>query len=362
MKKWYVFLLLYVALLLVACDSNPGGNTPAQPEVNGFGIAANHVHSLIVLPDAVHTLVMATHYGIYRSQDHGATWQQTSGAPDQLMHGTMTLWLSYNLVDPQRLYVLTANQSTNLPQSSPYGLYTSGDGGKTWQLSIADSNVPSGLIDFAQAGNDGPSEVYIYLSQLGTQGLRVSMDNGKHFTQAGTLPFGNMAWMLAVPGEPGHLFVSGTNGIASTTDGGKHWQVVKDNQGKPIQDDVTDITTTGPHSPIYASGVEGGIYVSRNDGQSFTLVETQHSYNGLTASPQQSDMLYGKQGLGVYRSTDGGQTWSALPPIKGNVTNLVADPSNTDQVYLALSFPTEVYRFQASNSAWQSLTPAAQHS
>src|SRR2546429_7136203 len=39
----------------------------AAVNVNGFGTAANHVHSLIALSN--HVLVLATHYGLFRSED-----------------------------------------------------------------------------------------------------------------------------------------------------------------------------------------------------------------------------------------------------------------------------------------------------
>ncbi len=355
MKKVLFFLVL--TFLFVGCSTgNPGSPTanasPTTPPVNGFGIAGNHVHAMVILPDANHTLVLSTHFGIFRSQDHGATWQETAGSSSQLMHGTMTYWLSYNLVDPQRLYVLTFIQNAGLPQTSPYGLYTSGDGGKTWQLSITDASVTSSTIVFAQAGNDTPSEVYIYLRELGPLGLRVSMDNGQHFSQAGSaLPFGSLTNLLAVPGEPGHLLAYGDTGIANTTDGGAHWQVIKN-----VQDSIFDMTTPGAKAPIYASG-EAGIYASHDGGQSFSLVETQHSYDSLSASPQQPDVLYGKLGLGVYHSADGGQSWSAMPTIKGNLQTLIADPTDAKQLYLSLSFPTQVYLFQAANKNWQSITP-----
>jgi hypothetical protein len=37
--------------------------------------------------------------------------------------------------------------------------------------------------------------------------------------------------------------------------------------------------------------------------------------------------------------------------------SLAADPANPTQVYLSLSYPTEVYRFDQSNQNWTSLTP-----
>jgi photosystem II stability/assembly factor-like uncharacterized protein len=84
-------LVSLVALLIVACSDNPTGPqaaaSPTAP-VNGFGVAANHVHSLLVFPS--HVLILATHYGLFRSQDNGASWQEVAGGPHQLMDGLMT--------------------------------------------------------------------------------------------------------------------------------------------------------------------------------------------------------------------------------------------------------------------------------
>src|SRR5712671_4575477 len=63
----HAVFFIAIALLLVACSgggSSGGTQPPANATtqaVNGFGVAANHVHSLVALPS--HVLVMATHYG-----------------------------------------------------------------------------------------------------------------------------------------------------------------------------------------------------------------------------------------------------------------------------------------------------------
>ena len=298
MKKFHLLFLLCLALLLVACDSGNSGQatsaTPTTVSVNGFGSAQNHVHSLVILPDAHQTMVLATHYGIFRSLDHGASWQKTSGGPGQQMQGVMTYWLSYNALNPQRLYVLTFYQTGTVPRGSTLGMYTSGDGGATWQLATPDASVTNSTIDFAVAGNDNPSEVYIYLRELGPLGLRVSMDNGQHFSQAGgSLPFGTLLGLQPIPGQPGHLLAYGDQGIASTSDGGYHWQVLSNIQGS-----IFEITTPGPNQPLYAEG-DSGIYASRDGGQSFTLVYTQHSYSSRAAAGHLWQI--GPTGLSQYR-------------------------------------------------------------
>jgi len=351
MKQIHLLSLMLLLWLLTGCGGSQAASSFTSAQVNGFGTAANHVHSLVILPDASQTLVLATHYGIFRSQDHGTTWQETAGGPGQLMQGVMTYNLSYNPLNPQRLYVLTYYQ-TGASGHGALGLYTSSDSGKTWQLALKDSAITSSTIFFAQAGNQQASEVYIYLRERAAHGLLVSNDNGQHFSQAGSpLPFASLLGLLAVPGQPGHLFAYGDEGIASTGDGGIHWQV-----SPAIEGSIFEMTTPVSDGPIYAEG-DAGVYASFDSGQHFTLVYTRHSYTSLSASPQHPDTLYGKLGLGVYRSTDGGKTWNPLPAIAGNLQVLAADPGNAGQVYLALSYPTGVYYFQATHKAWQSLTP-----
>ena len=344
-----------IALLLVACSGggSTGGTQPpanATPQaVNGFGVAANHVHSLIALPS--HVLVMATHYGIFRSQDNGATWQEVAGGPGQLMSGLMTYALSYSPLDPQRLYVLT--QIATIPHSGTLGLYTSADGGKTWKLSITTASITNSSIFTEAAGNDNPNEVYIYLSDLGALGLKVSLDNGQHFSSTGTLPFGLIFGVLPIPGAPGQLLVYGSSGMARSTDGGNHWQVFKG-----ITGGITDVTTAGPRSPIYASG-DAGVYSSLDGGKTFKLMYSQASFASLTVSPVQPQVIYGKTGLAIYRSEDGGRTWNPLPHISGNLAVLAADPTDASEVYLSLSYPTALYRLNQGGKEWASLTPPA---
>src|SRR6202165_5020649 len=110
--KWLIgsiVSLIALSLLLVACGSTdtsaPPTPTPTAVRVNGFGTAANHVHSLLALPP--HVLVLATHYGLFRSEDDGTTWKEVAGGSGQLMDGLMTYSLGISSLNPQRLYVLT---------------------------------------------------------------------------------------------------------------------------------------------------------------------------------------------------------------------------------------------------------------
>ncbi len=347
-------------LLLAACNSTSGNTqtpNPTQAPVNGFGVASNHVHALLALPN--HVLVLATHYGTFRSENSGQTWTQVSGGNNQLMQGVMDFSLVTSPFNVQRLYLLTQPSVTGHP-SGVLGLYTSADQGRTWQLVNKTANFTSALdgIPFAVAGNDTPDEVYIYVRTLSTNGLKVSHDNGQHFTDTGTLPFGNITNMIAIPGAPGQLLIYGSDGMARSTDSGKHWQVTP-----AITSSIFTMVTAGPHSPIYASGDEG-TYVSKDEGKTFTHLN-QDYHPQLVASPSQPQVIYSHSYIHITRSSDGGKTWSDLPTLKsnnssaGSYSNIAVDADNVSKVYLSISYPTEVYSLEQGNATWLSLTPKA---
>lgn len=339
------------ALLFSACGgsntSTTASENPPQQRVNGFGTAQNHVHSFLSFPSNV--LVLATHYGLFRSTNGGTSWTTTAAGPGQIMDGMMTFSLVSSPLNPQRLYVLT-QPSINNPKGVQ-ALYTSPDQGVTWQMGVKTADI--GDMYFVATGNASADEVYTYVTREGAQGFKVSKDNGKHFTSPGSLPFGRILGMLAIPGAPGKLLVYSNDGVARSEDGGAHWSTVQGVDGA-----VYGMTMSGPKQPIYASG-DAGIYSSQDGGKSFKLVYTDARYGALTASPAQSQEVYGKTGRLIYKSADGGHSWKTLPQIKGNLESLAPDSTNASRLYLALSYPTEVYRYDQGRSAWVSLTPKA---
>ncbi len=347
-------VLSLLMLFVAACGGSgtPGGSAtavPTQVPVNGFGSAENHTHAMLALPGNV--LVLATHYGLFRSADGGATWKEVAGGPNQIMYNSMTDKLGVSPFNPQRLYVLTF---LALIPHATFGLYTSNDEGQTWKLASAAPPAFNDPIYTETPGNDTKDEVYIYRNDLGNRGLQVSMDDGQHFSTVSTLPFGSIQGLLAIPNAPGHLLASGDSGIARSTDGGLHWQVLKGITGA-----VSDMATSGPNSPIYASG-DAGIMVSQDNGATFKLIYSQASYAALAVSPTQPQVLYGKTGLSTYRSTNGGHTWQALPHVNGNLAIIAVNPDNPSLVYLSLSYPTAMYKLGQNDTAWQSLTPQVQ--
>ena len=352
-RRWLpLSLCILIALVLAGCggagNDTTTSNTQAVQKVNVFGTAANHPHSLLAF--ANHTLLLATHYGLFRSADDGASWKKVAGDPGQAMEGLMSYSMVSSPVDPQRIYVLA--QPTDKSSKGTPGLYTSSDQGQTWQLSIAARKLTPSTLFLAQAGNASTNEVYVYINTLGSHGLLVSQDGGKSFQTAGELPFGSLSSLLALPGAKHVLLAGSSDGLARSEDGGQHWTKLQNTGG------FYELATGGNDGPIYASG-DDGVYTSQDHGKTFQQVYSAAAINSLSVSSQQPFTLYGKTGTSLYRSSDGGKSWSKLPPLQGNYFNVVAHPDNAGEVYISLSYPVAVYRFDQSSQHWTSLTPKA---
>lgn len=335
-----------VVLLLSACSSTANisqSSVPVTQNVNGFGTAANHVHAMLALPSQV--LVLATHYGLYRSTNDGKNWS----GPNATMNNMMVSSLSSSPLDLQHLYVLAEHSLST--QSGGVGLYASVDGGVSWKF-VSQATV-TGKMYTAVAGNRSANEVYAYVPTKGGHGLLVSEDGGQHFSSPGALPFGQILGIQPLPGKPGQVLVYSNDGVARSSDGGAHWQMVKSFNAA-----VYNMSTGGVNSTIYASG-DQGIFTSQDGGKSFTLVDANDHYSALTATPNQAETVYGKTGRSIYKSMDGGHTWKALPQVQGNLENLVPDPQTPSRLFLSLSYPSGVQMYNAQNGSWSSLTPKA---
>ncbi len=139
----------------------------------------------------------------------------------------------------------------------------------------------------------------------------------------------NTVWVAAL----GHLF--GPNeerGVFKTTDGGKSWKKVLYVNNQTGASDLV-IDPTNP-SVMYAG--------------MWRVIRTPHSLES------------GGEGSGIYKSTDGGETWTNISTAKGfpkgvwGIVGVAIAPSNTDKVYAIIE--NENGGLYTSNDAGESWT------
>ena len=139
----------------------------------------------------------------------------------------------------------------------------------------------------------------------------------------------------------------------------------------------------GVGTVIYIAVATGGVYRSTNAGVSWTPVFDSvrtGSVGALAVAPSNSDVIWvgtgeannmrsSSWGTGVYKSTDGGRTWSgAMLPKSQHIGRIVIDPRDPNVVYVAALGPLwapggerGLYKTTDGGKTWTNTKPISQY-
>jgi photosystem II stability/assembly factor-like uncharacterized protein len=250
--------------------------TPGLPNTPDY-------HSLIVSPTDPRSLLLGTHYGLFRSLDGGRTWASDALGGQEAMNlvrpGGQTLWVAGHMV-----------------------LTKSTDGGKTWR-----DARPSGLpgLDVHGFAVDPRNPRTLYAAVAG-KGLYRSTDGGNSFSVVST-EVGPAVWALAV--MPDGRILAGDvqkRGLMVSRDGGKTWAL-------SLQAEIGGLALN-PADPkrVLAAGL--GVLLSTNGGAGWRRVLEISGGGGPVAWSRSNPKIAYVVGFDrtLYRSNDSGQTWSAV--------------------------------------------------
>jgi photosystem II stability/assembly factor-like uncharacterized protein len=147
-----------------------------------------------------------------------------------------------------------------------------------------------------------------------------------------------------------------SGGVWKTTNSGTTWTPVFDKEGSysigcvALDSRNPDVVWvgTGENNSQRSVGYGDGVYKSEDGGKSWKNVglKTSEHIAKILIDPRDSDVVYAAaQGplwgpggeRGLYKTTDGGQTWKAVLTISENtgVTDVVMDPRDPDVLYAA---------------------------
>ena len=155
---------------------------------------------------------------------------------------------------------------------------------------------------------------------------------------------GDARAFAAFPGQPDHLLLGTTNSwLYETFDEGATWHRLArlgDEDGLVLDSVVVD--SNNP-STIYAgawkNSDDGGLWISHDRGRSW---KESRSFQGqpvhaLVQSPSNPAILFAGTLAGIFRSDDGGASWSQISPLGSHeiheIESLAVDPANPNVLY-----------------------------
>jgi photosystem II stability/assembly factor-like uncharacterized protein len=303
--------------------------------------------------------------GVWKTDDYGRTWKPLFDDQPTGSIGAIAVAPS----DPNVIYVGSGEGLQRPDLSVGDGMYKSVDGGKTWRhLGLRDGQqIPAILVDprnpnrlfVAVLGHPyGPNaERGVFRSMDGGQTWEKVLYKDEH-TGAMDLAFDprNPQIVYAVlwqarqgPWENG-AFSGANSGLYKSTDGGTSW--TQTGAGLPTfaKDGLGRIgigVAPGDGNRIYAlvdaRGQAGGLYRSEDAGANFKQVNGEQriwargsDFACVRADPKNRDVVY-VANTSTYRSTDGGQTFTAIKGAPGgdDYHTIWINPENPDVILLA---------------------------
>ncbi len=329
-------------------------------------VPTGYFHTLVTTP----TALLGTGYGIARSTDNGASWQESNSG----LIASDLLGFGLDRENPERLFGLHQMDGFH-----PAGLRRSLDRGATWQhLPVS---TPAGelfVVDFLVDPND-PRHFLVavlYPSPGGLSGLASSLDAGETWSAlADPISCQLVTELVIDPLQSSRLFLLAMQAsfcnpdcyTFTSVDSGETWQCIPPGE-------LPDVLKHMVPSP-YTKGVvlalgSSGIYRSTNSGEDWTRVAGAPTYDPGYAGDIEwasADTAYATSaGAGLYASHDGGLSWEprSTPPEVPQIpwmVELAVDPFHPERVY-ALSKtgqnlpPREVVASGDGGRTWELLS------
>ena len=258
--------------------------------------------------EGLHRPDLAVGDGMYKSTDAGKTWRHLGLSDAQQIPAILV-----DPRDPNRVFVAVLGHPYG--PNAERGVFRSTDGGATWQKVLyKDENT--GAVDLAFDPTN-PRTVYAVL------------------WAAREGPWENGAWN------------GPTSGLFKSTDGGETWQQLTGGLPTPAEGLGRIGIAIAPSDPrrMYAlvEARPSALYRSDDAGTSWRRVNTENRINGrasdfacVRVDPNNKDLIYVAD-TSTYRSTDGGQTFTAFKGAPGgdDYHTIWINPLNPQIILLA---------------------------
>lgn len=287
------------------------------------GLSYMSIQTLAVDPVTNLTLYAGTSGGMFRSDNGGDNWAEKNQSLVATSGNDLAL-------DPTSIH-----QGFSTAFVATGDVFNSIDGGASWDWvadGLEDTTVDSLAIDYSDSDT-------IYAGTWGDGVFKTTDAGGSWFPVNGGIVngYGFADDIVIDPIDPDTLYCTGRWTVYKTIDGGGSWLPV--NTGLPayFTSKCLEIDPNAPSTVFVGTGHT--IFKTLNGGENWTPANTglpDTSIPALVVDPSDSQIVYAATSFdtshvannGVYRSLDGGATWSGANDGLGNlnVRSLTVDP------------------------------------
>jgi len=208
------------------------------------GWEITEVLAVCIDPRDEKTVYLSTAYGIYKTHDGGASWQQ----------------VNRGLVDPFSTCVIVDHANSNVVYcATEGGVFASSDGARNWQrLGLSVTNI--------RVIAQHPRDAQMLAAGTENNGIYISRDRGKIWAKSDIGVDHNTFYAIAFdPNQPEIMYAGGyVSGVYKSTNGGKNW--VGYHEGLTNLNIHSLAVDPADGNRVYAGTMWSGIFRSDNGG------------------------------------------------------------------------------------------------
>lgn len=299
--------------------------------------------------------------GVFRSDDFGNSWQQkVKVSEEQTIASKDILSLAIDPVNPSILYLGTQGA----------GLYRSTNEAEIWEPVLDKNNILDKRADVydIEINSKNPNLIYLAVFQTGLGRVLRSQDNAQTWQEVYVVAKEkSMVTSIEIDKISDNYVYIGTaeGGIIKSMDWGASWQALK-----WFNDEVSNIKVDPKNNQIiYLATLSEGVYKSIDRGQtwqslsdkisgeaenSFKTFKKEGKIKELIIDPRDSNILYVSSEKGLLKSFDGGQNWHKvnilMPTESSAIMTVVQDQKNPETIYYGAG--AIVYRTTNGGQTW----------
>jgi photosystem II stability/assembly factor-like uncharacterized protein len=303
------------------------------------------VNALAINPATPTTVYAGTSWagGALKSTDGGSTWMAiNTGLPRDLLGASA---VAVDRTHPTRVYANTLGVFRSTDHGDTWSAFDAGLTNAGVEALAIDPTTPSTLY----AGSDGG----VFGVSKSTDGGRtwVAANTGLEDGYPGDYPPGVLA--LAIdPAASTTLYAGTRNGVFKSTDGAGTWRNVLRTAGGSDIPSISSfpVLAIDPiiSTTLYAAPDSGCLFKSTDGGDTWLLEclgLPEYPLSAVAIDPTTPTTLYAGTWYGVYKSTDGGDTWNATAltsPDRSSSSEyaLVIDPNTPTTLYAGTIDPS----------------------
>lgn len=317
---------------------------------NGLPVNPDEANIVTLIPDNLTPGVLyavSNSFGLYKTTDYGQNWTLINSDISSKSDWKLDMFA----INPLNSNVLYAIADSYLVKSD--------DGGENW------SNLVSTCNTFVSIEIDPINPDIIYVGDV-YNGILKSTDGGITWNYSNNgLTYSLMETITLNPTDPNILYVGGTGGdhdggFYKSADGGQNWVAL--NQDFTCKEIQAIAVNPVNKNIIWVGTYKDGLFKSTNGGESWQFVDigisgTIKSIKNILIDPINSDVIYVTHKSDLYKTIDGGLNWfivSSIPDAGSTIKQLEISPINLSTLYVSAggAWSAALYKSTDGGETW----------